>query len=53
MVPHIKTFTAYLDAYKRSIDNPEKFWEEVANAFLWEKKWDTVLSWDFAEPKIN
>jgi len=34
---------AFDDAYARSIEDPEGFWGEVAEAVHWEKKWDKVL----------
>ncbi|MBK9981396.1 MAG: acetate--CoA ligase [Saprospiraceae bacterium] len=43
----IKTLEDYHDAYKASVDNPEKFWEEQAETFTWMKRWDKVLEWDF------
>lgn len=43
----IKTLEDYHDAYKASVDNPEKFWEEQAETFTWIKRWDKVLEWDF------
>ena len=49
----IKTLDAYHEAYKKSIDHPEKFWEEIAENFTWRKKWDKVLEWNFKEPKIE
>ncbi len=33
----------YKDTYKDSMDDPEKFWGEAAEALIWEKKWDKVL----------
>jgi acetyl-CoA synthetase len=51
---HIKTLEEYFNVYRRSIRNPETFWDEVAEEhFLWRKKWDKVLEWDFNEPKIE
>ena len=49
----IKTLAAYHEAYKNSIDHPEKFWGEIAENFTWRKKWDKVLEWNFTEPKIE
>jgi acetyl-CoA synthetase len=49
----IKTFEDYQSAYQQSIENPEDFWANIASNFLWHKKWDTVLNWNFTEPKIN
>ncbi|NQU60956.1 MAG: propionyl-CoA synthetase [Rhodospirillales bacterium] len=34
---------AYDDAYRRSLDDPEGFWGEVAEDVRWIKKWDKVL----------
>ena len=31
------------DVYRRSIDDPEGFWAEAAEAVRWEKRWDKVL----------
>ena len=43
----------YEQAYKESIENPEKFWAAIAEHFQWRKKWDKVLEWNFNEPKIE
>lgn len=49
----LQTFEAYQKAYQRSISEPEAFWAEIAANFTWKKKWDTVLDWNFKEPKIE
>jgi len=49
----ITTHAQYEQAYKESIENPEKFWAAVAEHFQWRKKWDKVLEWNFKEPKIE
>jgi len=49
----INTFNSYKKEYEKSIKFPEKFWEEKANNFLWKKKWDNVLSWDFSKPEVK
>jgi acetyl-CoA synthetase len=46
----IKDFSEYQSIYKRSVDDPEGFWAEVASDFVWKKKWDKVLEWDFNQP---
>lgn len=52
--PHqITSFDDYKLAYKKSVEDPEGFWEEVAENFAWRKKWDKVLNWNFTEPKIE
>ncbi|MBU2951768.1 acetate--CoA ligase [Tamlana agarivorans] len=51
---HIKHLEEYYQVYRKSIREPENFWEEVAEEhFMWRKKWDTVLSWDFSKPEIK
>jgi acetyl-CoA synthetase len=38
----------YAEMYKRSIENPEKFWSEQAEEFIhWHEPWKQVLSSDF------
>jgi acetyl-CoA synthetase len=49
----IRTFPEYQEAYKKSVEQPEQFWKEVADNFLWRKKWDKILEWNFTEPKIK
>lgn len=51
---HIKSLEEYFEVYRRSINSPETFWEEIAEEhFLWKKRWDKVLSWDFTKPEIK
>ncbi|MBC3846615.1 acetate--CoA ligase [Winogradskyella echinorum] len=51
---HIKQFEEYFQVYRKSIRNPEQFWEEIAEEhFVWRKKWTNVLSWDFKKPEIK
>jgi len=51
---HIKHLEEYFQVYRKSVRNPEGFWEEVAEEhFQWRKKWDTVLEWDFTKPEIT
>lgn len=53
MASSIVSFREYQDIYQRSVANPEKFWEEVANDFTWKKKWDKVLLYDFHKPEVK
>ena len=48
---YIKSMDEYKKIYKESIENPEKFWGEMAEQLDWYKKWDKVLVEDFAEGK--
>lgn len=49
----IKSLEQYHEDYKKSIEDPEGFWGNIAENFLWRKKWDKVLNWNFTEPKIE
>ncbi|MBU2940396.1 acetate--CoA ligase [Lacinutrix sp. C3R15] len=51
---HIKHLEEYYQVYRKSVRNPENFWEEIAEEhFLWRKKWDNVLEWDFSKPEVK
>jgi acetyl-CoA synthetase len=43
---HINSIKEYEKLYQRSVDDPEKFWAEMAEELHWFRKWDKVLSWD-------
>ena len=43
----------YLQQYKESVTDPEEFWAEVAQDFVWRKKWDSVLKFDFRKPEVK
>ena len=49
----IKSLQQYHEAYKKSIDTPELFWNEIAETFTWQKKWDKTLEWNFKDPKVE
>ena len=51
---NIKTLEEYFQVYQKSVRFPEVFWEEIAEEhFVWRKKWDTVLQWDFSIPEVK
>ena len=51
---HIKHLEEYYQVYRKSVRDPENFWEEIAEEhFLWRKKWNKVLSWDFSKPEAK
>ncbi|RYC51392.1 acetate--CoA ligase [Flagellimonas olearia] len=51
---HIKHLEEYFQVYRKSVRNPEDFWEEVAEEhFFWRKRWNSVLEWDFTKPEIK
>ena len=49
----VTSYEEYKAAYKHSVDEPEAFWAGVADNFVWRKKWDKVLKWDFKKPDIK
>ncbi len=49
----IKSYEEYKETYKKSIADPAGFWGEIAETFTWKKKWDSVLNWNFSEPKVE
>ncbi|WP_036384381.1 acetate--CoA ligase [Muricauda sp. MAR_2010_75] len=51
---HIKHLEEYFQVYRKSVRNPEAFWEEVAEEhFFWRKRWNSVLEWDFTKPEVK
>ena len=48
-----KSKKEYEELYKQSIDNPEDFWKKIADTFLWKKKWNNILSFDFNKPEFK
>ncbi len=51
---NIKNLEEYFKVYRKSVSEPEVFWDEIAEEhFSWHKKWHTILSWDFIKPEIK
>lgn len=53
MTLQIKSLDEYKSAYQRSVEDPEGFWAEQAETFVWKKKWDKVVEWDFQKPDVK
>lgn len=53
MIKPIKTYEDYLEVYKFSVEYPEQFWTQVAESYSWKEKWNTVLEWNFKEPRVE
>jgi acetyl-CoA synthetase len=53
MKAYIKRMDEYRELYQKSIDDPAKFWGELAEQLDWYKKWDKVLEYDFNKPEIK
>ncbi len=45
---HINSMEQYKAIWKRSVEEPEKFWAEIADEYVtWFKKWDKVEDYNF------
>ncbi len=53
MIPQIKSFEEYKEQYRLSVENPEAFWADLAEHFIWQKKWSSILDWNFKEPMVK
>jgi acetyl-CoA synthetase len=49
----ISSLEEYHKVWKKSIDDPATFWSEIAEQFVWKKKWDKALEWNFKEPSVK
>ena len=45
----IRSMDQYREMYRRSIEDPEGFWSEMAGEFHWHKKWKKVRSFEFTD----
>ncbi len=48
---HVKTVAEYEAMHKRSIEDPEGFWGEIASDCHFFKKWDKVREWNLPDAK--
>lgn len=49
----IQNMQDYKNVYQKSTDDPEAFWADIADDFIWRKKWDKVLQWEFRTPDVQ
>ncbi|MCA9731216.1 MAG: acetate--CoA ligase [Deferribacteres bacterium] len=50
---HIQSMAEYKKMYDASVNDPEKFWAEMAERLHWFKKWDKVVEYDFHKGEIK
>ena len=50
---YIKSMEEYEEIYRRSVEEPEAFWAELAEQLGWFKRWDKVSEWDFDKPEVK
>jgi acetyl-CoA synthetase len=49
----IEDLPHYFEEYKKSIKNPKKFWDKIADQnFVWYQRWSKVVKYDMNEAKI-
>ena len=50
----LRSLEEYFVNYRKSINDPETFWHEIAEEhFLWRKPWKKVCDWDFHKPQVS
>ena len=50
----IDTLPDYFKQYKKSIKDPKKFWDKIADEnFVWYQRWNKVVKFDMEEAKIE
>ena len=49
----ITSFSDYKKQYRESIENPEVFWNKIADQFVWKKKWDKTFEFDYSKPEFK
>ncbi len=47
---HCPSYATYEEMYRRSVEDPEGFWAEIAEGFVWEKRWEKVREFSFEHP---
>ncbi|MBF88132.1 MAG: acetate--CoA ligase [Candidatus Marinimicrobia bacterium] len=50
---HIDSIELYNKIYQESIEDPERFWSEIAKRLKWIEKWDSVREFDFVKGEIS
>ena len=53
MIQKINSLEEYHEQYAKSVADPEAFWNEKAETFKWQKKWDKTLEWEFNSPNVK
>jgi acetyl-CoA synthetase len=50
---HINSRSEYEEMYRRSVEDPEGFWSEMAGRLHWFKRWEKVREFDFVNANIS
>ncbi|GCD80853.1 acetate--CoA ligase [Schleiferia thermophila] len=43
----------YEVAYRRSVEDPEGFWDQIAKEYHWFEPWHKTLEWEFYTPSVK
>ena len=46
---HVSSAEQYEQMYRESIEDPDKFWGEIASQFVWHQKWNRVRDFTFED----
>ncbi|PIE77359.1 MAG: hypothetical protein CSA15_13365, partial [Candidatus Delongbacteria bacterium] len=50
----LKSLEEYFQVYRKSVREPELFWEEIAEEhFIWQKRWTKILEHDPENAKVK
>lgn len=49
---HIKSMAEYEEMYRRSVEDPDGFWSEMAGKLHWFKPWEKLREYDFVNANI-
>jgi acetyl-CoA synthetase len=49
----ITDFETYQRLYARSVEQPESFWDSIAEHYQWRKPWSKTLDWEFRTPQVK
>ena len=53
MINRIRSLGGYIQAYEKSVQDPEQFWADIASTFNWRQPWSKVVDWNFNEPNVK
>lgn len=53
MTPRIQSLSGYIHEYQKSLAQPSEFWSQIAERFHWQRRWDSVLDWEFDTPSVK
>lgn len=49
----IDSISSYHEQYQLAKEQPEQFWNEIAQHYSWRKSWQQTLQWEFETPAVK